>query len=56
VEGGQHLPKAYGIKMRCYGEHVGEHLTNLAEHIGNLKGTYKEPRKNEKKIPRPPQT
>jgi hypothetical protein len=24
---------AYGIKMRCYGEHVGEH-------IGNLVGTH----------------
>jgi hypothetical protein len=24
--------KAYGIKVRCYGEHFGEH-------IGNLKGT-----------------
>jgi hypothetical protein len=20
--------KAYGIKMRCYGEHVGEHIGN----------------------------
>jgi len=28
--------KAYGIKLRCYGEHVGEHVE---EHIGNLKGT-----------------
>jgi hypothetical protein len=25
--------KAYGIKVRCYGEHFGEHF-------GNLKGTY----------------
>jgi hypothetical protein len=25
--------KAYGIKVRCYGEHVGEH-------IGNLIGTH----------------
>jgi hypothetical protein len=21
--------KAYGIKMRCYGEHVGEHMRNI---------------------------
>jgi hypothetical protein len=21
--------KAYGIKVRCYGEHVGEHIENL---------------------------
>jgi hypothetical protein len=21
--------KAYGIKVRCYGEHVGEHIGNL---------------------------
>jgi len=28
--------KAYGIKVRCYEEHVGEH-------IGNLKGTHWEP-------------
>jgi hypothetical protein len=21
--------KAYGIKMRCYGEHVGEHMKNI---------------------------
>jgi hypothetical protein len=28
--------KAYGIKVRCYGEHVGEHIGNL----GNISGTH----------------
>jgi hypothetical protein len=27
--------KAYGIKVRCYGEHVGKHIGNL----GNILGT-----------------
>jgi hypothetical protein len=27
--------KAYGIKVRCYGERVGEHIGNL----GNILGT-----------------
>jgi hypothetical protein len=31
--------KAYGIKVNCYGEHVGEHIGNFFEHIGNLMGT-----------------
>ncbi len=32
--------KAYGIKVRCLnGEHVGEHILNLGEHIGNPLGT-----------------
>jgi len=31
--------KAYGVKVRCYGKHVGEHIGNLGEHIGNLMGT-----------------
>jgi hypothetical protein len=35
--------KAYGIKVRCYGEHVGEHIENLMgtqrELKGNSKGT-----------------
>jgi len=31
--------KAYGIKVRCYGKHVGEHW-ELGEHIGNLMGTH----------------
>jgi hypothetical protein len=26
--------KAYGIKMRCYGEHVGEHIGNLGSILG----------------------
>jgi hypothetical protein len=45
----------------CYGgEHVGEHIGNLGnilriwwEPIGNFKGTYWEPKKNEKKILHP---
>jgi hypothetical protein len=28
VKGGQHLAKHYGIKVRYYGEHVGEHIGN----------------------------
>ncbi len=46
--------KAYGIKVRWYGEHVGEHIGNLEtmlgiqwEHIRNTLGT----RKNEKNPP-----
>jgi hypothetical protein len=35
--------KAYGIKVRCYGEHVGEHVENplgtQREHSGNTLGT-----------------
>jgi hypothetical protein len=32
--------KAYGIKVRCYGEHVGEHIGNMTKKpIGNLKET-----------------
>jgi hypothetical protein len=34
--------KAYGIKVRCYGEHVGEHL---GEHLGDLMGTHWELKK-----------
>jgi hypothetical protein len=48
------LAKAYGIKVRCYEEHVGEHIENLRtmlgilwEHIRNTLGT----RKNEKNPP-----
>jgi hypothetical protein len=29
VKGGQHLAKHRGIKVRCTGEHVGEHIENL---------------------------
>jgi len=34
--------KAYGIKVRCYGEHVGEHIGNLGTYSksdGNPLGT-----------------
>jgi hypothetical protein len=35
--------KAYGIKVRCYGEHFGEHIENLMrtywEREGNIVGT-----------------
>ncbi len=47
--------KAYGIKVRCFREHVGEHngnLGNMCELIGNLGkhgGTHWEQEKNEKK-------
>jgi hypothetical protein len=48
--------KAYGIKVRCYGEHVGEHNGNLKnlmrfhwEVERNIVKTHWEPRKNEKK-------
>jgi hypothetical protein len=30
--------KAYGIKVRCYGEHVGEHIGNLMGTHWELKG------------------
>jgi hypothetical protein len=46
VKGGQQFAKAYGIKMRCYGEYVGEYIGNL----GNILGTHWEREKNEKKI------
>jgi hypothetical protein len=26
--------KAYGIKVRCYGVHVGEHIGNLGKSLG----------------------
>jgi hypothetical protein len=34
--------KTYGIKVRCYGKHVGEHLGELGEHGGNTLGTKEE--------------
>jgi hypothetical protein len=50
--------KAYGIKVRCYGEHVGEQIVNLRNILKtcgnplrlkrNIVGTHWEPRKNEK--------
>jgi hypothetical protein len=49
----------YGIKVICYGEHVGEHIENLMGNLWELKRnivrTHWEPRKNEKK-PFPSQT
>jgi hypothetical protein len=36
--------KAYGIKVRCYGEDVGEHIGNLENILGNhWVGTHWEP-------------
>ncbi len=47
--------KRYGIKVRSYEEHVGEHIGNLGNILGthwelecNLVGTHWEARKNEK--------
>jgi len=44
--------KAFGITVRCYGEHVGEHTKNLMGIQGNLKGTCWEP--GDPKHPPPP--
>jgi len=45
--------KAYGIKVRCYGEHVGEHIENLMgthwELRRNIMKTHWESGENEKK-------
>jgi hypothetical protein len=45
--------KAYGITLRSYGEHVGEHIGNLMgahwELKGNIVGRHWEPGKKEKK-------
>jgi len=54
--------KAYGIKVRCYGEHVGEHIGNLRNILethweleGNIVDTHWEQGTNEKKsLPFPP--
>ncbi len=47
----QQFAKVYGIKVRCYGEHVGEHIENLMgthwELKGNIMGTHWEQWKNE---------
>jgi hypothetical protein len=50
-EKGRTLGKTSGIKARCYWEHPWE---THWEHIGNLKGTCWEQRKNEKKKPLAP--
>jgi hypothetical protein len=46
--------QAYGIKVRCYGEHVGEHIGNLMRIHWELEGkivrTHWEPGNNEKKL------
>ncbi len=54
MKGGETFAKAYGIKVRCYGEHVQEHIGNL----GNILGTERNidentlgPGKNAKKNP-----
>ncbi len=53
--------KAYGIKVRCYGKHVGEHNENSMNLMGthwklkgNIVGTHWELTKNDKKILPPP--
>jgi len=38
--------KTYGIKVRCYGEHVGEHIRNSI-------GTHWELGRNKSKVPHP---
>jgi len=55
--------KAYGIKVRCYGEHVGEHFGNLRNILRthwelerNIVGTHWEPGGNGKKILPPTST
>jgi hypothetical protein len=42
--------KPYGIKVRCYGNILGNPLRTSWEHIGNMMGTRKKSQKN----PRPP--
>jgi hypothetical protein len=54
--------KAYGIKVRYYGEHVGDHIGDLVNLVGthwelkrNIVGTHWEPGKMEKNTsPLPP--
>jgi hypothetical protein len=41
--------KSYGIKVRCYGEHIGNLMRTHWVLIGNIVGTHWEPEKNEKK-------
>jgi hypothetical protein len=50
-EKGRTLGKTYGIKQGAIGNTHEEHIGNL----GNMKGTYWEQRKNEKKNPPLPQ-
>ncbi len=40
--------KAYGIKVKCYGEHVGNLMGTHWEFKGDIVGTHWEPGKNEK--------
>jgi hypothetical protein len=46
--------KAYGIKVRCYGEHVGNLMGTHGELKGNIVGTHWEPGIKKKILP--PQT
>ncbi len=55
--------KAYGIKVRCYGENVGEHIGNLGNILGthwelkrNTLGTREKWKKSFPTCPPPPQT
>ncbi len=52
-EKGRTLGKTYGIKVKCCWEH---RWGTYWKHIGNLKGTCWEQRKNEKIFPHPPKT
>jgi len=59
LKGRTTFAKAYGIKVRCYGEHLGEHIRKLMRtHWGlkrNIVGTQWEPGKMKKKcFPSPP--
>jgi hypothetical protein len=42
--------RTYGIKVRCYGEHLGNILRTWWETIGNSKGTWWEHIGNERKM------
>jgi hypothetical protein len=53
-EKGRTLDKTYGIKASCYRKHPWKTHWELREHIGNLKGTCWEQRKNGKNAPPPP--
>jgi hypothetical protein len=52
LKGRTTFAKAYGIKVRCYREHLGERIRKLMrthwELQGNIVGTHWEPGKKEK--------